>query len=95
VSPQVPHPDAASSQSARIVDSRGRPCPMPIIDLARAAAGAPPGAELRLLADDPAAPGDVAAWCRMRGHTLLETQERTGRRPWFVLRVRMSGTTRQ
>ena len=95
MSPLVPPPDGVPLELARIVDSRGRPCPTPIIDLARAAAGAPPGAELRLLADDPAAPGDVAAWCRMRGHTLLETQERTANRPWFVLRVRMSGTTRQ
>jgi tRNA 2-thiouridine synthesizing protein A len=26
------------------------------------------GATLRVLADDPAAAGDIAAWCRMRDH---------------------------
>jgi tRNA 2-thiouridine synthesizing protein A len=50
------------------VDSRGRRCPLPIIDLAAAARQAPAGTTILLLADDPAADADVAAWCRMRGH---------------------------
>jgi TusA-related sulfurtransferase len=56
-----------------VVDSRGRLCPLPVIDLARAAAGvdAVPGTVLVLLADDPAAAGDVPAWCAMRGHEYL------------------------
>ena len=33
-----------------------------------------PGATLRLTATDPGAPADIAAWCRMTGHTLLRTQ---------------------
>jgi TusA-related sulfurtransferase len=49
------------------VDSRGRRCPLPIIDLAAAARGAAPGTVIVLLADDPAAAADVSAWCRMRG----------------------------
>lgn len=87
--------ESETSGSRTVVDSRGRPCPVPIIDLAKAAAAAPPGTVLTLLADDPAAPADVAAWCRMRGATLLESRERTAEAPWFVLRVRVSGTTRQ
>jgi TusA-related sulfurtransferase len=51
------------------VDSRGRRCPLPIIDLAAAARGAAAGTVITLLADDPAAAADVAAWCRMRGQT--------------------------
>ncbi|HET8969649.1 MAG TPA: sulfurtransferase TusA family protein [Candidatus Nanopelagicales bacterium] len=53
------------------LDERGRLCPLPVISLARAAAGLPAGAVIRLLADDPAAALDVPAWCRMRGHQLL------------------------
>jgi TusA-related sulfurtransferase len=49
-----------------IVDSRGRRCPLPIIDLAAAARTAPPGTVITVLADDPAAATDVPAWCRMR-----------------------------
>ena len=54
-----------------LVDSRGRRCPLPVIDLARAAATAPPGAVIDVLADDPAAAADIPAWCRMRGHAYL------------------------
>jgi tRNA 2-thiouridine synthesizing protein A len=56
------------------VDAVGRRCPQPIIDLARAAAGASAGTRLVLLADDPAAHTDVAAWCRMRGHRLVAAE---------------------
>lgn len=51
----------------RTVDARGRRCPLPIIDLAAAAKDAADGTVITLLADDPAAAADVAAWCRMRG----------------------------
>jgi TusA-related sulfurtransferase len=49
------------------VDSRGRRCPLPIIDLAAAARTATAGTLITVLADDPAAATDVPAWCRMRG----------------------------
>lgn len=65
-----------------IVDARGMRCPAPVIALARAARVAEPGHIVVLLADDPAAVPDVAAWCRMRGHTLVE-----GGPTRFVVRV--------
>ncbi len=34
----------------------------------------PPGTLLTVIAQDPAAPQDLPAWCRMTGHRLLETQ---------------------
>jgi tRNA 2-thiouridine synthesizing protein A len=52
------------------VDARGRPCPLPVIDLAKAIAGVEPGEAVAILADDPAAEADVPAWCRMRGHEM-------------------------
>lgn len=58
-----------------VVDSRGRRCPLPILDLARALPGVPVGGELSVLADDPAAAGDIAAWCRMTGQELLESDD--------------------
>ncbi|MFI7589502.1 sulfurtransferase TusA family protein [Spongisporangium articulatum] len=54
------------------VDARGLRCPKPVIELARAARGSAPGTEITVLHTDPAAPGDIAAWCRMRGHTLVD-----------------------
>jgi tRNA 2-thiouridine synthesizing protein A len=60
-----------------VVDALGRRCPLPIIDLARRIGDVPVGGTVELLADDPAAGPDVAAWCRMRGHELLGTRERS------------------
>ena len=49
------------------VDSRGRRCPLPIIDLAKRMPTVPVGEVVRVLADDPAAANDIPAWCRMKG----------------------------
>lgn len=53
------------------VDCRGRPCPVPVIELARAVAAAPAGAVVEVVSDDPAARSDVPAWARLRGHDYL------------------------
>ena len=53
------------------VDSRGRRCPLPVIDLARAILTVAPGEVVAVLADDPAAATDIPAWCRMRQHDYL------------------------
>lgn len=58
-----------------VVDARGKRCPQPVIDLARAASGAAPGTELEVLATDPAARHDVPAWCRLRGHELVAARQ--------------------
>lgn len=60
------------------VDARGRPCPMPVIELARAVEDVPPGTRVRLLADDPAARVDVPVWCRMQGQRLVASREDDG-----------------
>ena len=63
------------------VDATGRLCPLPVLDLAKAMALAADGATVLLLADDPAAAADVAAFCRMRGHALVSSEP-----PRFVVR---------
>lgn len=57
---------------AAIVDARETRCPMPVIMAAKAAQDLPDGARLVVLATDPAAAADLPAWCRLRGHTLLD-----------------------
>lgn len=74
-------PQPATDAAARVVDSRGRRCPLPILDLARALPGIAVGAELTVLADDPAAGADIAAWCRLTGQELV-----SGREESFVVR---------
>lgn len=67
---------AEPAPAADELDARGQRCPLPVIRLAAALRELPPGAEVRLLATDPAARSDVAAFCRMRGHVLVEVEDR-------------------
>lgn len=54
-----------------VVDCLGRPCPVPIIELAKAVPGVQIGQVVEVRSDDPAARLDVPAWCRMRGQEYL------------------------
>jgi tRNA 2-thiouridine synthesizing protein A len=55
------------------LDCLGQRCPLPVIALARNIEGVGIGETLTVLADDPAAANDIAAWCRMKGHELVES----------------------
>jgi len=70
------------------VDSRGRACPLPIIDLAKAAAQASSGDEITVECTDPAARLDVPAWARMTGNEFLGERETDGGA--FALTVRLT-----
>lgn len=71
-----------------LVDALGKPCPQPVIELARAVADLEVGRRVRLLADDEAAWVDVPVWCRMQRQRLV-SKERDGRLHTFVVeRVR-------
>jgi tRNA 2-thiouridine synthesizing protein A len=71
-----------------ILDSRGRRCPLPILDLARHIADVPVGETLTVEADDPAARPDITAWCRMRGHEYVaETAAGDGTPRYTVRRL--------
>jgi TusA-related sulfurtransferase len=60
--------------SGRHIDMRGRACPVPIIELARALRDVPPGDSVEMKADDRSFPCDVAAWCKKTGNALLSLQ---------------------
>ncbi|MCM3922042.1 sulfurtransferase TusA family protein [Frankia sp. AiPs1] len=79
-------PKRDSTAPAERVDSRGRRCPLPIIDLARAFGSVPPGGTITLWADDPAAGPDVAAWCRLRGQELVAARPLPAGGEEFVIR---------
>jgi tRNA 2-thiouridine synthesizing protein A len=55
-----------------VLDCLGWKCPRPIIELARGLDEVEVGQVVELLADDPAAGPDVAAWCRMRHQELVD-----------------------
>jgi TusA-related sulfurtransferase len=58
-----------------VVDSRGRRCPLPVIDLAKAMPDVAVGDVVVVLSDDPAAATDIPAWCRMRGQDYLGAED--------------------
>ena len=68
------------------IDCRGRRCPLPIIDLARAITDVAVGDTILVEADDPAAAADIAAWCRMRGHVLVATSRASDGVPAYEVR---------
>ncbi len=69
------------------VDARGLRCPVPVIRLGAAIRDLAPGALVRLLATDPAARSDVAAFCRMRGHELVEATDEQEHTAYLVRRA--------
>lgn len=56
------------------VDSLGKRCPAPIIDLARALKDIEVGDQIRLKSDDPATWIDLSAWARMTGNIVEQVE---------------------
>ena len=74
-----------------MVDAAGLRCPLPVIRLAAAAQTADIGSVIAVTSTDPAAGPDIAAWCRMRGHELVEQFPVATRPDRLVSRVRVIG----
>lgn len=68
-------PAATAREDALVVDSLGKRCPIPVIELAKVIGDVPVGGTVRVLSDDEAARLDIPAWCEMRG------QEYVGEEP--------------
>jgi tRNA 2-thiouridine synthesizing protein A len=59
----------------RLVDTRGLRCPWPVIRLGRAAREMGGPGYIRILADDPLAPGEIAELCGQRGWRMSAAQD--------------------
>lgn len=59
--------------SDQTLDLTGLRCPLPILRAKKALAAAG-GSVITVLATDPGAPGDFAAFCRHTGHELLSSE---------------------
>ena len=73
---------------AATVDARGLKCPMPLVKAKIAMEGLVPGQALLVMATDPEATIDLAAWAADEGHSIRE-RSRAG---WteFVLGKRVA-----
>lgn len=56
-------------------DYRGLKCPLPVLKARRALSGAEKGERVSFLADDPAAPLDMAHFCETEGHILVRSEK--------------------
>ena len=50
------------------LDTLGRRCPIPVIELAKHIEQVEVGCVVAVLSDDEAARVDIPVWCRMKGH---------------------------
>ena len=56
----------------KTLDLRGLICPLPVLRANKAMRDLAAGDAVRVLADDPAAPGDFRLYCETTGHRLVE-----------------------
>jgi tRNA 2-thiouridine synthesizing protein A len=66
------------SEDDRLVDARGHRCPVPTLRLRRALEDTPPGARVRLIADDPMARLDVPHFAASVGAEIETLDEAAG-----------------
>lgn len=67
------------------LDARGLRCPLPVLKARKRLKSLGDGAQLRVLADDPAAVIDVPHFCTEQGH-VLESQGQEDEALVFVIR---------
>ncbi|GLY22185.1 hypothetical protein Misp04_19170 [Micromonospora sp. NBRC 101691] len=61
-----------------------------LIELRRLTVAVPPGTVICLVATEPAAPLDLAAWCHLTGHTYFGPVDGT-ERPTYAMRTTAGG----
>jgi len=62
-------------QITNTLDARGLNCPLPILRTRKSLGGMRSGDTLRILATDPGAVKDLAAFCAQTGHALLASEQ--------------------
>lgn len=76
------------TDTAATLDVQGMSCPLPVLKANKTLRGMAPGATLTVLATDPAAAKDFAAFSAETGHELLSSTAEAGGVLRFVLRRR-------
>jgi tRNA 2-thiouridine synthesizing protein A len=61
--------------SEQTLDARNLLCPLPVIRLQNTVKTLADGDILNVICTDPGALNDIPAWCRINGHSVLETRK--------------------
>ncbi|MFJ4003447.1 cysteine desulfurase/sulfurtransferase TusA family protein [Streptomyces sp. NPDC090023] len=83
----APEPEFEKRAEEVVVDSLGKRCPIPVIELAKVFGEVPVGGTVRVLSDDEAARLDIPAWCEMRGQEYVGEEEAERGAAYIVRRV--------
>ncbi|MEU2222425.1 aminotransferase class V-fold PLP-dependent enzyme [Streptomyces sp. NPDC018347] len=83
----APAPATAAGARELLVDSLGKRCPIPVIELAKVIGEVPVGGIVRVLSDDAAARLDIPAWCEMRGQEYVGEEPADRGTAYLVRRV--------
>ncbi|MEK7322340.1 MAG: sulfurtransferase TusA family protein [Pseudomonadota bacterium] len=73
--------------SEHTLDARNLLCPMPVIRTQNKIRTLADGDTLKVICTDPGTLSDIPAWCRINGHSVLDTQK--GERE-LVITIRIS-----
>ncbi|MBT2422964.1 aminotransferase class V-fold PLP-dependent enzyme [Streptomyces sp. ISL-22] len=83
----APAGEAVVRDDVLVVDSLGKRCPIPVIELAKVIGEVPVGGLVRVLSDDEAARLDIPAWCEMRGQEYVGEEPADQGTAYIVRRV--------
>lgn len=70
-----------------VLDARGLKCPLPVLKLEKALAGAKAGGWVIVLATDPMARIDIPLYCRQQGHRLAMEDAEEGATRFAVVKA--------
>ncbi len=70
------------------LDCRGLNCPLPVIKTKRAIGAMAVGQVLEMVATDPGAKPDMAAWSKSTGHAIVDTREEPGLYTFYIRKAR-------
>jgi tRNA 2-thiouridine synthesizing protein A len=72
----------------KVLDCTGMLCPVPVVKTSKAIKEIQIGQVLKMIATDPGAPPDMAAWSRQTGNELLDSHQEDGKFVFFFRRVK-------
>ncbi|NUQ36631.1 MAG: sulfurtransferase TusA family protein [Caldilineales bacterium] len=72
----------------QVLDCSGMLCPMPVVKTTKAIKAMQVGQVLKMIATDPGAPPDMAAWARQTGNEILQEAKEEGKFVFYIKRVR-------
>jgi tRNA 2-thiouridine synthesizing protein A len=78
---------SAPETAPMVIDGGDRTCAALLLELRGYITRLPPGTVIHLIARDPAAPLDLAAWCHLTGHTYLGPVHKPPGAPAYALRT--------